>query len=72
MTQNEEIENCEDDYFELQKIIETKRDYNEQLDRRIARKSYEIGRGTSLNAGMCAAGEDTASLSDRLIHFFLF
>ena len=37
---NEEIENYEDDYFHFQKILLTKKEYNEDLDNQISKKSY--------------------------------
>ncbi len=41
---NEEIENYEDDYFHFQKILLTKKEYNDDLDNSIAKRSYEISK----------------------------
>ncbi len=65
---NEEIENFEDDYFQLQKILLTKKEYLEDLDNRIAKRTYEISKQS------CQLSEppgEKKSLTHRIKNFFL-
>lgn len=68
---NEEIENYEDDYFHFQKILLTKKEYNEDLDNRISKKSYEISKKSCQKSATPATNEERKSLSYRFKSFFL-
>lgn len=66
---NEEIETLEDDFFEREKILLTKKEYSEELDKLIAKKSYEISKKSCRKSGS-ALEDDRKGFSARLKSFF--
>lgn len=66
---NEEIEIMEDDFYQREKILLTKKDLSEELDKTIAKKTYEIGKKTARKSGS-ALEDERKGFSARLKSFF--
>ena len=60
----------EDDYFELQKIILTKKECDGELDAKINMKSYEIGKNSCKGRAKTMMEDEKKSLSSRIRLFF--